>query len=87
MKNTIEAEVGYKLVGDLSPGSGVSLYDGNYHILDATIRSYADYVEQRVNGGDETAMNCEVFQTVDGKQFVYWEGNDYMDNYLTEVKL
>ena len=86
MKNTIKAKNGYTVKQLKSNPNTVRLYDGDNFIFDGTLRTYEDYIEECVNGGDETAVKCEVFTTIKGNQFIYWISKEYGEDYLTKIE-
>lgn len=86
MRNTIKAKVGYVVKHLKSDYDTIRLYDGDRLLFQGTLRTYEDYVDECVNGNDETAVKYEVFTTVKGNQFVYWRCEEYDEDYLTQIK-
>lgn len=86
MRNTIKAKVGYVVKRLKSDPNTIRLYDGDNFLFQGTLRTYEDYVDECVNGGDETAVKYEVFTTVKGNQFVYWQSREYDEDYLTQIE-
>lgn len=86
MRNTIKAEVGYEVRHLKSKPNAILLYDGEQFIMKGTLRKYEDYIDECVNGNDETAVQYEVFTTVKGNQFVYWRCEEYDEDYLTKIE-
>ena len=85
MKNTIAPKYEY-IVKRLKP-SVVSLYDGVKFIMNAELRTYKDFIEER--DGNEMFNWCETFiATYDDKQvqFVYWRDEEIDEDYLTIVE-
>ena len=85
MRNTIKAKVGYVVKHLKSDPDTIRLYDGDECLFQGTLRTYEDYIDECVNGNDETAVKCEVFTTVKGNQFVYWRCEEFDEDYLTKV--
>ena len=86
MRNTIKAKVGYEVRHLKSNPDTIRVYDGDECLFQGTLRTYEDYVDECKNGGDETAVQYEVFTTVEGNQFVYWRCEEYNEDYLTKIK-
>lgn len=86
MRNTIKAKVGYEVHRLKSKPDAVRVYDGDNFLFQGTLRTYEDYIDECVEGGDETAVRCEVFTTVKGNQFVYWRCEEYDEDYLTKIE-
>lgn len=86
MRNTIKAKVGYEVRHLKSKPDTVRIYDGDEFLFQGTLRTYEDYVDECVEGGDETAVRYEVFTTVKGNQFVYWRCEEYDEDYLTKIE-
>lgn len=86
MRNTIKAKVGYEVRHLKSKPDTVRVYDGDNFLFQGTLRTYEDYVDECVEGGDETAVHCEVFTTAKGNQFVYWRCEEYDEDYLTKIE-
>ena len=86
MRNTIKAKIGYEVRHLKSKSDTVRVYDGDEFLFQGTLRTYEDYVDECVNGNDETAVRCEVFTTVKGNQFVYWRCEEYDEDYLTKIE-
>lgn len=86
MRNTIKAKVGYEVRHLKNKPDTVRVYDGENFLFQGTLRTYEDYVDECVEGGDETAVRCEVFTTVKGNQFVYWRCEEYDEDYLTKIE-
>ena len=86
MRNTIKAKVGYEVRRLKSKPDVIRVYDGDNFLFQGTLRTYEDYVDECVNGNDETAVQYEVFTTVKGNQFVYWRCEEYDEDYLTKIE-
>lgn len=86
MRNTIKAKVGYEVRRPKSKPDAVRVYDGDEFLFQGTLRTYEDYVDECVNGNDETAVQYEAFTTVKGNQFVYWRCEEYDEDYLTKIE-
>ena len=86
MRNTIKANIGYEVRRLKSKPDTIRVYDGGDFLFQGTLRTYEDYVDECVEGGDETAVRCEVFTTVKGNQFVYWRCEEYDEDYLTKIE-
>lgn len=86
MRNTIKAKVGYEVRRLKSNPNCVGVYDGDECLFQGILRTYEDYVDECVEGGDETAVRCEIFTTVKGNQFVYWRCEEYDEDYLTKIE-
>lgn len=86
MRNTIKAKVGYEVRHLKSKPDTIRVYDGDDFLFQGTLRAYEDYVDECVKGGDETAVQYEVFTTVKGNQFVYWRCEEYDEDYLTKIE-
>ena len=86
MRNTIKAKVGYEVRHLKSKPDTIRVYDGDNFLFEGEMRTYEDYVDELVNGNDETAVRCEVFTTVKGNQFVYWRCEEYDEDYLTKIE-
>ena len=64
MRNTIKAKTGYVVKHRKSNPNIIRLYDGDELLFQGTLRTYEDYVDECVNGNDESAVKYEVFTTV-----------------------
>ena len=85
MRNTIKAKVGYEVRRLKSKPDAIRVYDGDEFLFQGTLRTYEDYVDECVNGNDETAVRCEVFTTVKGNQFVYWRDEEADWDLITKI--
>ena len=85
MRNTITANVGYVVRHLKNNPDTIRLYDGDELLFQGTLRTYEDYVDECVNGNDESAVQYEVFTTVKGNQFIYWRSEEYDEDYLTKI--
>lgn len=86
MRNTIKAKTGYVVKRLKNNPDAIRLYDGDNFLFQGTLRTYEDYVDECVNGNDETAVKYEVFTTVKGNQFVYWQSREFEEDYLTKIE-
>lgn len=86
MRDTIKAKTGYVVKHLKSDPNTIRLYDGDNFVFQGELRTYEDYVNECVNGNDETAVKYEVFTTVKGNQFVYWRCEEYDEDYLTKIE-
>ena len=86
MRSTIKAKTGYIVKRLKSNPNTIRLYDGDELLFQGTLRTYEDYVDECVNGNDESAVKYEVFTTIKGSQFVYWRCEEYDEDYLTKIE-
>ena len=75
MRNTIKAKVGYEVRHLKSKPDTIRLYDGDECLFQGTLRTYEDYVDECVNGNDETAV-----------QYVYWRDEEADWDLITKIE-
>ena len=85
MKDTIKANVGYKIRQNKYDNSVKYVYDGEKYLFEAVQRSWDDYTDECVNGSNEMALQQEVFTTVKGNQFIYWIDLETDEDFVTKV--
>lgn len=87
MKDTIKAKKYYVLKGlhDKRTGKHIHgkrvLFDGDTPIMVATIKTKADFFEER--DCNEAFSLLEIFTTRSGGQYAYWRDNETDEDFLT----
>lgn len=91
MRDTIKAKVGYRV--RLYKGVEVEGYDnpcllrdGDNLVMLAQLRSYNEFEEEVLDGGNEAARLYEKFTTVKGNQYLYWRDDEADEDYLTKIE-
>ena len=82
----MKPEVNFEVVNSAKVKNRVFVKDGTDLVIAAELRSYDDYVDEVVNGGNECAVKFGVFTDLKGKQYIYWGDDETFADYLTEVK-
>ena len=86
MQDTIKSKDGYhvrKVKNIITGAESYRIDDGDNPLLVARKRSYADYQDEKRN--NECFLECEVFTTVKGNQFIYWCDEEIDADYITRV--
>ena len=88
MKDTIKAKEGYWIGKNqmLSYNYGENaraVLDGQKVVMICTMTSLEEYQENREQ--NECFMQCEVFTTRDGNQFIYWTDIETGEDFITKI--
>lgn len=87
MKDTIKAQLGgYKVVpvvNAITGEKGVRIDDGHQPLFAAKLTDMDEYLSNQT--GNDCFNFCEVFSTVDGKQYIYWRDEEANEDFITPV--
>lgn len=81
---TIRAEHGYRLIKETNKDT-FKLFDGDRFIMKATYRPWGDLIEELEEEGNECAVFCECFETVNYTRYIYWRDEEANEDYLSLV--
>ena len=85
MKDTIEAQDGYKVRHGKKDKNNIWVFDGIRLLFRGRLRTRDDFNDECQNGNNEMAVEMEVFTTVKGNQFIYWADLETGENFITKV--
>ena len=86
MRNTIKAKVGYVIWHYASEPNKLIVCDGDDVLFEGEHRSWEDYKEEVLEGGNEMAHKVEVFTIMKGNQFIYWRDEESDEDFITKVE-
>lgn len=64
----------------------VCLLDGGLFVMTAQLKSFEEFKEEYLEGGNDSAELMEMFTTNKGNKYIYWRDNASDEDFLTKYE-